>query len=90
VTAVRRAVILLLLFLLLVAALPLGMGMTSMVDCPACAPTSPLAALGLCLAVLGAAVILAVALLGRRFYVNSLPMRGFLLAPRIDRPPQLV
>jgi hypothetical protein len=90
VAAVKRAIIVLPLLLLLLAVLPLGMGMTPMADCPACAPTSPLAALGLCLAVLGAAVILAVALLGRRFYVNSLPMRGFLLAPRIDRPPQLV
>jgi hypothetical protein len=87
--AVKRAIILLLLFLLLLATLPLGMAM-SMVDCPACAPTSPLAALGLCLAVLGAAVVLAVALLGRRLYENSLPMRGFLLARSIDRPPQLV
>jgi hypothetical protein len=89
VAAVKRAILLLLLLLLLLAALPLGMGM-SMVDCPACAPTSPLAALGLCLAVLGVTVILAVALLGRGLYENSLSMRGFLLARRIDRPPQLV
>jgi hypothetical protein len=75
---------------LLLAALPVGMGMSNMADCPVCAATSPLAALGLCLAVLGAAVILAVASFGRRLQPECWWMSSFLLARRIDRPPRLV
>lgn len=86
----KHALVVLFVVLLILAALPVGMGMTGMADCPACAPTSSLAALGLCLVVLGAAVILAVALLRNRLYESSWRMPGLLLARGIDRPPQLV
>jgi hypothetical protein len=90
VAAVKRVVIVLLVLLLLFVTLPVGMEMSSMTDCPACPPTSPMTVLALCLAVLGAVVTLAGTLSGRRICAESLQMPRFLLGRRIERPPRLV
>ncbi|MGH2811927.1 MAG: hypothetical protein ACRDI1_04355 [Actinomycetota bacterium] len=86
----KRAVVVLIVLLLLGAFLPVGMGMSTMGDCPACAPSGPMAALGLCLAVLATVVAVAAGPLAARLDARSWQIRLLWLAPRIDRPPWLV
>jgi hypothetical protein len=85
----KRAVVVLLILLLLAALLPVGMGMSSMVDCPSCAPSPPIT-LALCAAVLAVVVAVAGRPLGWRVHVTSWRVPELLLARGIERPPRLV
>jgi hypothetical protein len=86
----KRAVVILLVILLLATLLPVGMGMSSTVDCPACVTSSPMTALALCLAILASVVTVVVRPLGCRMHLSSSRVPQLLLARSIDRPPQLV
>jgi hypothetical protein len=85
----RRALVILLVLVLLVALLPVGMGMSLMLDCPSCAPTRPVT-VALCVAVLAVIVTAAARPLGWSLHVSSWRVPELLLARSIDRPPRLV
>jgi hypothetical protein len=85
----KRALLVVLVVLLLVALLPVGMGMSSMVDCPSCAPTRPVT-FALCVAVLAVIVTVAARPIGWSLHVISWRVPELLLARTIDRPPRLV
>ena len=76
-----------LIVLLLLVALPMGMGMHEMADCPACVTSKAPFALGVCAGILSL-LILAVLLSGTRFRLATDTPYRFLLSRLIYRPPR--
>lgn len=85
----RKLVLVALVLLVVVVGLPLIAGMGDMAPCPSCAATDGPLVLAMCLAIV-AIVSLSIRFSSVRIRSRSGHFNLFLLARRVERPPQLV